>query len=41
MQDEVTIYRMILIPLKGWKSSNIWEQPYESKILYRKKLRAD
>jgi len=24
MQDEV---RLIIVPLKGWKSSNIWEQP--------------
>jgi len=23
---EVTIYRLIIIPLKGWNSSNIWEQ---------------
>ena len=25
-QDEVTIWRSIIVPLKGWKSSNIWEQ---------------
>jgi len=24
-----------------WKSSNIWEQCYQIKILFRKKLRAD
>jgi len=24
MQDEVTV---IIVPFKGWKSSNIWEQP--------------
>jgi hypothetical protein len=27
IQDEVTEYRLIIVPLKGWKSSNIWEQP--------------
>ena len=27
MQDKVTIQRLIITPLKGWKSSNIWEQP--------------
>jgi len=26
MQDEVTVWRLIIVPLKGWKSSNIWEQ---------------
>jgi hypothetical protein len=25
-QDEVTVRRLVIIPLKGWKSSNIWEQ---------------
>jgi len=29
MQDEVIIYRLIIASLKGWKSSNIWEQPYK------------
>ena len=24
--DEVTAWRLIIVPLKGWKSSNIWEQ---------------
>jgi hypothetical protein len=28
-------------PLKEWNSSNIWEQPKQIKILFRKKLRAD
>ena len=23
--------RFIIVPLKGWKSSNVWEQPYKSK----------
>jgi hypothetical protein len=27
MQVEVTVQRLIIFPLKGWKSSNIWEQP--------------
>ena len=26
MQDEVTTHRLITVPLRGWKSSNIWEQ---------------
>jgi len=30
-----------IIPLKEWNSSNIWEQPKQIKILFRKKLRAD
>jgi hypothetical protein len=25
-QDEVTEWRLIIFPLKVWKSSNIWEQ---------------
>jgi hypothetical protein len=24
--QEATIYRLKIAPLKGWKSSNIWEQ---------------
>jgi hypothetical protein len=32
---------LIIDPLKGWKSSDIWEQPSQIKILFRKKLRAD
>jgi hypothetical protein len=36
MQDEITIYRFIIVPLKGWNSSNIWEQTEEIKILFRK-----
>jgi hypothetical protein len=27
MQDEVILLRLIIVPLKGWKSSDIWEQP--------------
>ena len=27
MQDKVTIQRLIIVSLKGWNSSNIWEQP--------------
>ena len=26
-KDEVTMYRLIIAPLKGLKISNIWEQP--------------
>jgi hypothetical protein len=26
MQDEITVLRLITVPSKGWKSSNIWEQ---------------
>jgi len=32
---------LIIVPLKGWKSSNIWEQLQQIKILFRKKLRAN
>jgi len=41
MQKEVTSYRFIIVHLKGWNSSNIWEQPKLIKILITKKLRAD
>jgi hypothetical protein len=27
LQHEVTVWRLIIIPSRGWKSSNIWEQP--------------
>ena len=40
MQDEVTMWRMKIVPSKGWKSSDIWEQLWQMKILFRKKLRA-
>jgi len=33
--------RMIIVPLKGWNSSNIRAQPPQTKVLFRKKLRAD
>ena len=33
--------RLILVPLKGWNSSNIWEQRQSINILFRKKLRED
>ena len=26
-ERNVTVGRLIIVPLKGWKSSNIWEQP--------------
>jgi hypothetical protein len=35
MQDEVTIW-LIIVPLKGWKSSNIWEESWRTKILFRR-----
>ena len=38
MQDEVTVQRLIIVPLKGWKSSNIWEQFQQIKVIFRKKL---
>ena len=41
MPDDVTIYTLTTVPLKGWNSSNIWEQPLEIKIMFREKLRAD
>jgi len=41
MQDEVTIYALIIAPLKAWKDSDIWEQPERIKILFRNKLRTD
>jgi len=28
MQDEVTEQILIIVPLKRWNSSHIWEQPY-------------
>jgi len=31
MQDEVTIQGLIMVPSKGWKSSNIWEQHQQIK----------
>jgi hypothetical protein len=37
----VVVVRLIIVPLKGRKSSNIWEQFKKIKILFRKKLRAD
>jgi len=37
IQDEVNMYWLIIAPLKGWTSSNMWEQPKQMKILYRKK----
>ena len=39
--DNSSIERVEIVPLKGCKSSNIWEQPQQIKILFRKKLRAD
>jgi len=41
MQDEVIVQNVIIVLVKGWKSSNIWEKLQQIKILSRKKLRAD
>ena len=30
--DEVTILRLMTVPLTGWKSSNIWEQTKQINI---------
>ena len=27
MQDKVTVLRLTIVPLQGWMSPNIWEQP--------------
>jgi hypothetical protein len=39
MQDEVTLARLIINPLKEWNISNIRENPKRINILLRKKLR--
>jgi len=31
----------MIVPLKGLKSSDTWEEPERTKILFRKKLRGD
>jgi len=41
MQEEVAMYRLIVVPLKGWNGSNIFKLPLQIKILFGKKLRAD
>ena len=38
MQDEATVKRLIIVPLKWLKSSNIWEQFQQIKVIFRKKL---
>ena len=25
MSGRITVYRLIIVPLKGWKNSNMWE----------------
>jgi len=40
MQDEVTIYRFIIVPLKGWNVQKFWNNLNESKF-YSGRLRAD
>jgi len=38
LQEEVTIQRLIINPLKGWRNSNVWNNPSKSKILVTKQL---
>jgi hypothetical protein len=38
MQDEATEQRLIIVPLKWLKSSNIWEQFQQIKVIFRRKL---
>jgi len=26
IEDKITVLKLIIVPLKGWKSANIWEQ---------------
>jgi hypothetical protein len=40
MQDEVTIQRLIRVPLKGWKNSNIWEQPQQIQKEIKSRLKS-
>jgi hypothetical protein len=40
MQDEVTVWKLIIASLKGWESSNILEQFHQIKIVFRNKSRA-
>jgi hypothetical protein len=40
MQVEVTVLRLIIVPLKWWKSSNIWKKPLQMEFLCRKELKA-
>jgi len=38
MQDEATVQRLIIVPLKWLKSSKSWEQFQQIKVIVRKKL---
>ena len=38
MQDEATVKRLIIVPLKWLKISNIWEQFQQIKVIFRRKL---
>ena len=38
MRDEATVQRLIIVPLKGLKNSNIWEQFLQIKVIFRRKL---
>jgi hypothetical protein len=37
LKEEVTVYTLIIVPLKGWNSSNIWEKS-ESKLYSERNL---
>ena len=41
MEGELTVWGLIIVPSRGGKSLNIWEQLLQIKILLQKKLRAD
>jgi len=34
MQDGVTVYRLTIVPLKRWKSSNFWNNLNKSKFIH-------
>jgi len=41
MLDKITVYWLLINPLKMWQSSNVWEQQQQMKIPFTKKLRAN
>jgi hypothetical protein len=38
---QITVYRLLINPLKMWQTSSILEQQYQMKIVFIKKLRGD
>ena len=40
MEDRITAWLYVIVPLKGWNSSKIWEQPWRIKVLFRNKLKS-